>query len=299
MSFTVLGIALTFVFGCILLGLIVGLGYLLWWKKTRTCIGIKIGQENNVKGLLCGTCWKTQSTINPRSVNVATNKENISSSVEPDLELGVKDSNDMLLKTLEEGVDSELMRLHNLAGPPRFLFTIKEETIEDLESEDRSRKGSSTRSFNDIMVAINSTPFLFPVACSPSRCSLDNIDSYKHHGVNPPFESSLESDFNNFRTLPPSKFKFLRDADEKLNTRLVEDAQRKAQKNLDTVPETEIKDSSNAIRVTEERDKSLLRFMNKNNKEKEHRELQHLPKLPSSTAQVLPLASSFTTTFEI
>ncbi|RVW57018.1 hypothetical protein CK203_070516 [Vitis vinifera] len=33
------------------------------------------------------------------------------------------------------------MRLHNLAGPPRFLFTIKEETKEDLESDDGKSKG--------------------------------------------------------------------------------------------------------------------------------------------------------------
>ncbi|CAL0329136.1 unnamed protein product [Lupinus luteus] len=293
-----LSIALTLVFGCIVLGLILGLGYLLWWKKRRTSIGIEKGEENNVKLMLYRTCWKTQSTINPRSVNVATNQKNISSVDEPDLELGSKVStDDMLLKTLdEEGVESELMRLHNLPGPPRFLFTIKEETREDLESEDRSRKGSSTRSLSDIMVA-NNTPFLSPLACSPSRCHLDNTDSYKHHGLNPLFESSLESDSNRFRTSPPPKFKFIRDAEEKLCRRLIEEAQRKAQKNLDPVTETEFKDSSNSVRVTEERDKSLLRFMN--NKEKELREVQqHLPKLPSNTAQVLPLNSSPTTTFK-
>ncbi|KAE9620498.1 hypothetical protein Lal_00019025 [Lupinus albus] len=259
----VLGIGFTTVLGCILLGLIVGLRYLLWWKKTRTCIGIKIGEKNNVKGMLYGACGKTQSTINPRSVSVATNQENISSSVEPDLELGVKVSNDMVLKTLEEeGLDLELMSLYNLAGPPRFLFTIKEETREDLESEDKSRKGSSRISLTDIIVANNT-----PVTCSPLKCSLDNIDSYKHHGFNPLFESSLDSDFNRFRTSP--------------------------QKNLDPLPEAEVKDSS---RVTEERDKSLLMFMN--NKEKEMRELQqHLPKFPSSKVQVLPFASSPITTF--
>ena len=42
----------------------------------------------------------------------------------------------------EESIDLELMRLHNLCGPPRFLFTINEETSLDMESE--GRKGSRT-----------------------------------------------------------------------------------------------------------------------------------------------------------
>ncbi|KAJ1404099.1 hypothetical protein SESBI_26836 [Sesbania bispinosa] len=57
------------------------------------------------------------------------------------------------------------MRLHNLVGPPRFLFMIKEETKEDLESKDgksrgyRSRKGSRPRSLSDLILAIE-TPFV-------------------------------------------------------------------------------------------------------------------------------------------
>ena len=62
-----------------------------------------------------------------------------------------------LLKPIgEEGVESELMRLHNLACPPRFLSTIKEGTEENLESEDgKSRKGSRTRSLSDLTVAVD------------------------------------------------------------------------------------------------------------------------------------------------
>ena len=48
---------------------------------------------------------------------------------EPNLELG--SSKDILLKAFGK-VGVELLR----AGPPRFLFTIKEETKEDLESEE-------------------------------------------------------------------------------------------------------------------------------------------------------------------
>lgn len=301
MSFSGLGLALSLVFGCLLLALVAELCYLLWWKKRRTCTGIVIGQENNVKGVLYGACWKTPSTNNPGSVSVATtNPENRIH--EQDLELGTKVSNDMLLKSLvEEGVESELMRLHNLAGPPRFLFTIKEETKEDLESEDaksrgdRSRKGSRTRSLSDLVVAID-TPLLNPVASSPLKCSLDNLDSYKHQGFNPLFESSVESELNRFRSSPPPKFKFLRDAEEKLYRKLIEQSQKKAQKNHEsvTVPETEVKDFPNSTMVTDDRDRSLLRLIN--NKENEQRELQHhLPQFPSSSSQVLPLVSSPTT----
>ncbi|KAK7312477.1 hypothetical protein VNO77_36366 [Canavalia gladiata] len=288
MFFGGLGFVLSVVFGCLLLALVAELGYLIWWKKkscTRT-------ETDDVKGMLYGVCWKTESATNV--VNMSSNPENKSN--EPDLELGT--GKDVLLNTFgEESVESELMRLHNLAGPPRFLFTIKEETKEDLEFEDckpRSRKGSRTRSLSDLMVAIDSTPFLNPMASSPLKCSLDNLDSYKHQEFNPLFESSEESEFCKFRSSPPPKFKFLKDAEEKLYRKLIEEAQRRAQMNCGYVSETEIKDSLNSTKVIDNKDRSLLRFIN--NKEREHIDLQqHLPQFPSSSSQVLPLVSSPTT----
>ncbi|XP_061373223.1 uncharacterized protein LOC133315586 [Gastrolobium bilobum] len=291
MSFSGLGIALSLVFGCLVLALVAAvLCYMLWWKKRRTHTGIGINHGNDVKGMkLFGFCWKTPSTTN--RVSVTNDSEN--ESHEPDLELGT--GKDLLLKAFGgEGVESELMRLHNLAGPPRFLFTIKEETKEDLESEDgksrgdRSRKGSRTRSLSDLMVTID-TPFLNSMASSPLK-----FDSYKHQGFNPLFESSVESELSRFRSSPPPKFKFLRDAEEKLYRRLIEEAKRKAQMNYGSVPEIELKDSPNSITVIDDIDKSSLRFIN--NKEKEQIELQqHLPQFPSSSSQVLPLESSPTT----
>ncbi|GKB73565.1 hypothetical protein Tco_0934977, partial [Tanacetum coccineum] len=50
----------------------------------------------------------------------------------------------------EESFDLELMRIHNLHGPPRFLATINEETKEDLESL-RSRNCSRTRILSDLV----------------------------------------------------------------------------------------------------------------------------------------------------
>ncbi|KAL6967942.1 hypothetical protein U1Q18_033745 [Sarracenia purpurea var. burkii] len=52
------------------------------------------------------------------------------------------------------------MRPHNLSGPPWFLFTINEESKEDLESNDgRSRgvgggKGSRAWSLGDLLLAV-------------------------------------------------------------------------------------------------------------------------------------------------
>ncbi|XP_047942517.1 uncharacterized protein LOC125189268 [Salvia hispanica] len=94
------------------------------------------------------------------------------------------------------------MRVHNLCGPPQFIFTIKEESKEDLElSEDgRSRKGSRTRSLSD----------LFVDGAAP-------LDCYRHHGnINPLFESLPEAELRRLRSSPPPKFKFLRDAEDKL-----------------------------------------------------------------------------------
>ena len=287
MTLSGLGIALSIVFGCLLLGIIGELYYLLFWKRRRSHTEIQTENSNNPKGFLYRVCWSTpssvQNTNTPRRLNTASEIK----IHEPDLELG--NSKDVLLKNVgEEGVESELMRLHNLAGPPRFLFTIKEETKEDLESEDgksrgdRSRKGSRTRSLSDLMVAID-TPYLTPHASSPLKSPLNSLDSYKHQGFNPLFESLGESEFSRVRSSPPPKFKFLRDAEEKLYKRLIEEAQRKGQ--------YEIKNSNYSTVVTDGREGSSLSVT----KNKERELPEHIPQFPSSTSQVLPLTSSPTT----
>jgi len=289
MSFGGLSIALSLVFGCLLLALCAQLYYFLWWKKRRTQMDI----EMDAKGAFYWGCWKT-----PCAMHVANNTgrggvnrdiERTTTSREPEMEL------DLLHKPFgEEGtVESELMRLHNLAGPPRFLFPIKEETKEDLESEDRSRKGSRTRSLSDLMLTID-TPFLTPVASSPLKCCslpLDPLHSYKHQGFNPLFESSVELEYNRFRSSPPPKFKFMRDAEEKLHRKLMEEARRKAVDN-NNVQECGVKDCSNETLATDFRDGSFLKFIQTT----EHKQpQQYLPQFPSGSSQILPLASSPTT----
>lgn len=284
MSFSGIGIGLSVVFGFLLLAIIAQLYYLLWRKRRRTHAEIGNDESNYKKKMLDGACWKSLSSLQ------ITTKEPETKILEADVELGgiAETNKDLVMKHLgEDSVEAELMRLHNLAGPPRFLFTIKEETKEDLESEDgKSRKGSSrTRSLSDLMVAIDA-PFLTPLPSSPLKSSpLTSLDSYKHQGFNNPlFESFSEPEIHGFRSSPPPKFKFLRDAEEKLYRRLIEEAHKRAQSNQGSVSESGVKDSPNT--TIDERDGSFLRLIK--NREKDQKDVQQ--------HQVLPLASSPTTT---
>ncbi|XP_057772312.1 uncharacterized protein LOC130991884 [Salvia miltiorrhiza] len=223
-SFSGLGIGLSFVFGCILMGLVAELYYLLWWKKklaksNSTSSSGSSSREIQEFNLLF--CWRKPKSCNSNSssssqelTNPARNHQEIED-LESGKEVGLK---------CEEGIEAELMRVHNLCGPPRFLFTIKEESKEDLElwEDGRSRKGSRTRSLSDVVGG--ATPFLTPLSSpSPSPASLD---CYSHHGINPLFDSLPEAELGRLRSSPPPKFKFLRDAEDKLLRRLLhEEAQ--------------------------------------------------------------------------
>ncbi|KAH7542472.1 uncharacterized protein LOC107411112 [Ziziphus jujuba] len=304
-SFSGLGLSLSIVFGCLLLALVAELYYLLWWKKKRiTDREIEDEYRNFAKELFHSVCWKRPSPVHTNETKEIRDHhpDAIINGHEPDLELGGS-TKDLLLKTNgEEGVESELMRLHNLAGPPRFLFTIKEETKEDLESEDgksrgdRSRKGSRTRSLSDLIVAVD-TPFLTPLASPPLKSSpLNPLDSYKHHGFNPLFESTT-TEAERFKSSPPPKFKFLRDAEEKLYRRLMEEAEKRASQNCgsaaqDSMAKTQAPFNSTTV-AEDQKDGSFLTFIVGKNKERElNHHHHHRPQYSSSSSQVLPLASS-------
>ncbi|XP_034688970.1 uncharacterized protein LOC117916873 [Vitis riparia] len=303
-SFSGLGICLSLVFGCLLLALVAELYYLLWWKKRITNREIEYDYSNYAKELFYIFCWKRPAPLSSSSTQQLSVRDPVpNGDDEQDPELG--SGKDLLLKAFgEEGVESELMRLHNLAGPPRFLFTIKEETKEDLESDDgkskgdRSRTASRTRSLSDVLVAID-TPFLTPLASPPLKSPTFNpLDCYSQHGFNPLFESSAESELKRLRSSPPPKFKFLRDAEEKLYRRLMEEAEKSGIKNGGFVQDSGVKAPTNIISsmTPEERDGSFIRIIVGKNKERElhqERELHHhLPQYHSTPSQVLPLDSS-------
>ncbi|XVF68736.1 hypothetical protein PTKIN_Ptkin11bG0025600 [Pterospermum kingtungense] len=293
-SFSGLGVGLSLVFGCLLLAIVAELYYLLWWKKKRIASSeVEDDYSNYAKELVQLFCWKKSASLHATTTTAtSTNNNNhhdlakdqdTNGVAEPDLELGL--TKDLLLRGFgEEGVESELMRLHNLAGPPRFLFTIKEETKEDLESEDgKSRRGSRTRSLSDLILTTDTPSFLSPLA-SP------HLDSYHRHGFNPLYESSTGAELNKLRSSPPPKFKFLRDAEEKLLRRLMMlEAEKRVQRNNNggSVQDSGVKAGATTI-LAEETEGSFLKFIVGKNRES----LQYLPQCPSSSSQVLPLPSS-------
>ncbi|KAA8549251.1 hypothetical protein F0562_000935 [Nyssa sinensis] len=229
-SFSGLGIGLSIVFGCILL-VLAGELYYLWRKKRISRRKIEDRFTNYGKELLSLFHWKKHSSVNntnTQELNSNSVRDSDVNGHEPDLELGGSGKDMLLIGFGEEGVESELMRLHNLCGPPRFLFTIKEETKEDLESDDgKSRKASRTRSLSDLIVAVE-TPFLSPL--SSPQLKNHPLNSYCQHGFNPLFESSTDAELNRLRSSPPPKFKFLRNAEEKLMRRLMEEAEKRGPK---------------------------------------------------------------------
>ncbi|KAL7085149.1 hypothetical protein ACP275_14G263700 [Erythranthe tilingii] len=264
-SFSGLGIGLSFVFGCILMGLVGELYYLLWWKKRIIANTTTTSSSREIDDFSFHFCWRNPSSF--RSTAQLTNSVRNS---QQDLEMGCSDKDSEFRgynSNCEEdlGVETELMRIHN-----RFLFTIKEESREDLESEDgkKSRKGSRTRSLSDLVYGVdggngNGTPFLTPLS-SPIK----TLDSYNNHGFNPLFETLTEAELNKLRSSPPPKFKFLKDAEDKLLKRMLEEAEAGRKKGL----------KNDKIAPRDEESASFVSVL---------REQLH-----NQATQVLPLASS-------
>lgn len=234
-------VGLGLLFGCLLLALSAELFYLLRRKRSISDIehGAAAAAAGNYRDameeLLDFLCWKrkkpqsqsqSQSYVDTTQLHNPTSAGNNPQAL-PGLEAGsgkespVKEGEEKE----EESVEAELMRLHNLRGPPRFLYTINEETKEDLESEDcRSRRGSRTRSLSDTMVIVAAmdSPFL-----SPASNAVVPEFNHRRQGFNfnPLFESAAEAELlNRLRSSPPPTFKFLRDAEDKLLRRMAEEA---------------------------------------------------------------------------
>ncbi|GKV50190.1 hypothetical protein SLEP1_g56903 [Rubroshorea leprosula] len=271
-SFSGLGIGLSLVFGCLLLALVAELYYLLWWKKRITGGEKKHDYSNYAKGLIQLFRRKVSASLHSTTTN-GSNQDTVegpdaNGDLESDPELG--SSKDSLLKPFagEESVEAELMRLYNLAGPPRNLFTIKEETREDLEFDDgksrseSSRKGSRTGSLMSDLVLTADNPYLSPLASPPSRSPLSSFHSYHHRGFNPLFESSTGPELNILKSSPPSTLKFLKDAEEKFLRRMKEEAEKRAQKNGGSVQDSDpVKPPNSSKLVAEEIDGSFLKFI--------------------------------------
>lgn len=276
-----LGIGLSLVSAFLLLALLAELYYLLWWKKRSPNGEIEeVEEEAHYKSpareLLYLFCWKKPSSLsstalNPQEISAESNENH--------------QHKDLLIPFGEEGMEAELMRLHSLSGPPRFLFTIKEETKEDLESEDgrsrggRSSKSSRGRSLSDVLLAAETPPFLTPLSSPPFFTPPLT--------PNPLYESARNEDLHLRRTAaaakasPPPKFKFLRDAEEKLYKRtLTEEAMRLHKMN---VSDPVVADSPSRDKPEQDGDGSFITIIIGKNREKGNH--HHHP----SSSQVNPL----------
>ncbi|KAJ4903916.1 putative membrane lipoprotein [Raphanus sativus] len=213
-SLSRVGLALSIVFGCLLLALLAELYYLLWCKKRRRRPNLQNDYSTPVtRKLLFILCC---SSTNPSSSSPSSNpkpNETQQQCLPPDDGFG------------------------NAVGPglvPRFLFTIVEETVEEMESEEGvSTKGKSLNDLFLNMESGSSPPYLTPRA-SPSLFTppytplRESCNNGRKEGF---FESSADAEFNRLvRSSPLSssstssasslpRFKFLRDAEEKLNKR--------------------------------------------------------------------------------
>ncbi|CAL0314613.1 unnamed protein product [Lupinus luteus] len=284
-SLSSIGLGLSIVFCCLLLALVVEVYYLLWWKKRITNREIENDHGNPMKEIFYMFCYKkptsstTSTSTSLRHTPCYTSQELCSSMIIGDTLVheqvqSSQHSKEFLFKPYGEdnngsnGLDSSEFML----GHSRFLFTIVEESKEDLESEDgKSRKGSKGKSLSDLLVV--ETPYLTPNA-SPSFFTPIITSPYNQHGFNPFLESVTDAEFNRMKSSPPPKFKFLQEAEEKLRRKL-QDENNKG-KNRD-----EVVDDGSFITLAD--DKKIEReFIHNSYQSKYH---------SSTSSQVLPVSS--------
>ncbi|KAL9165056.1 hypothetical protein ABFS82_06G146300 [Erythranthe guttata] len=205
-SLSGVGLGLSLVFGCLLVALLGELYYLLWWKKKSIAKRRRRRNNSNINGNGDEEgCWKNPSSTICSLRCTAQDLCSSSSSVhEP------QSSMELWLKPFRDG--------ENL---PRFLFTITEETREDLESSEDGGNIVSRSNLNDLLQILE-TPYLTPIGSPhyftpPITPSSFSNTTYDNRLINSPFsESERDAAFNRLMSSPPPKFKFLRDAEEKL-----------------------------------------------------------------------------------
>ncbi|KAL4326199.1 hypothetical protein GQ457_11G009170 [Hibiscus cannabinus] len=260
-SLSSVGLGLSIVFGSLLLALVAELYYLLWWKKKLT----------SKREFLYMFCLKTSSTS---SSSVALNPQEIRITIdEPQQEQSRQFHRHHLQSKLKpfDGMGTELLR------PPRLLFTIVEETKEDL---DQLEEAKSMAKLGSMVVSVE-TPYLTPIASPPFFTPPHTPP------LNPLFESASDAEFN--RSAP--KLKFLKEAEEKLHKRMlmeervvVEDDDEEEESGEMTPPSKYLEDEEDESFITINVDRSKeIGFINSINQQQFH---------SSCVSQVLPLSSS-------
>lgn len=231
-SLNSIGLGLSLTFGFLLVALMGEIYYLLWWKRRSwnrgvngdDCCSSTTTSTSSAREFMYMFCCKkmsTQSLTNNSTTTVSLTVSNRFHQQQNETQNSMNRSNnkDMLLQKSD--------------GQQRLLFTIKEETKEDLESED----GTSVRSLSDLMLVQNSTtfidnetPYLTPLS-SPSMFTPPHTplnSAYTTHigfKFNPLFESSSDAELSRLKSSssPPPKFKFLQEAEDKFQRRKMQE----------------------------------------------------------------------------
>ncbi|GAB4836598.1 hypothetical protein Ancab_001511 [Ancistrocladus abbreviatus] len=208
-SLSSVGLGLSVVFCCLLLALMAEVYYLLWWKRrwNRRDGIIEDDFSSPARELLYMLCCRRQTPASSRAQS--------SLSLNPQQQ-------QQLVKSFDENSIGVFER--QLVMAPRFLFTIREETKEDLESEDGKSGGHRSRSLSDLLRNMGETPYVTPLASPPYLTppltpppASKGLSS--SHNYSPFNEYSSDAEFNKIRASPPPMFKFLREAEEKLERR--------------------------------------------------------------------------------
>ncbi|KAI4302392.1 hypothetical protein MLD38_038141 [Melastoma candidum] len=217
-------VGITVIFGCLLLALFVVL--LLWWKRRRITVAAASGPSLIEQG--CLNPGSGIPNFHPKSFPG------------PLLQQGgsLLDSDKELFQFIPREQDGAEAELYKFPGPPRLLFTIAEETKEDLESDDgNSGNVKVKRSLSDYLATVESQmPYLTPVTSPslltppvtpngtgavPHRCP--NGGFGPRPGFDPSsFGSCRDAELNKKGRSPPPTFKFLQDAEEKLRKQLMD-----------------------------------------------------------------------------
>ncbi|GMI84874.1 hypothetical protein HRI_002156700 [Hibiscus trionum] len=167
-SLSSVGLGLSIVFGSLLLALVAELYYLVWWKK----------RLSSKRDFFYMFCLKTSSALNPQEIRITTD--------EPQQQQQQESHQFGFLQSKLKPFD-EVMRP---PPRPRVLFTIVEETKEDLDQFEEAKSNSKAK-FGSMLVE---TPYFTPVASPP---------------LNPLLESASEAEFNKIR------LKLLKEEEEK------------------------------------------------------------------------------------
>ncbi|GFZ14905.1 putative membrane lipoprotein [Actinidia rufa] len=237
-SLSSVGLALSLVFGCLLFALLAELYYLLWWKR-RITNRERLKMTILVQQESSCTCFvgKKPSSLS----STALNPQELSSSMRVtdihvhEPQTPIQGHSNKDFWPNPFGDDDD--GLQDLSGPP---------------------SGDSFYNPNCFTTIFHSSSHSYGFLTTP----------HHHHGISPLFRSPI-------RSSPPPKFKFLKDAEDKLyRRRLVEEAEKVAK--APSAPEL-LKDVEDGSFIT-------LNIVGKD----EERELNH----HSSSSQVLPLSSS-------